>query len=282
MEYHDSRWSQTHEAVKKMGARLAKLSQAHDKTVARMSMMLDEDADGIKEGRGAVHSPEEYDVLNTKVDEALGKFRKAKREETDKAWKEIKKRNKDVIKNVQFKREGLDNFLHKVVDQVSWRLDGAISERLQQWVDETIIRSIPKNVKERRAYFKGTRHGELDQGVYLPTGVTPETVAHELGHSLETNANIHAAAHGFLYHRVGKEPAKPMGGGFGQLEVGRGDEFGAVFGRDARYVGKHYKTEDTEIVSMGLEKMFSDPVHFAEADREYFKFMLGILDGSFT
>ena len=35
-----------------------------------------------------------------------------------------------------------------------------------------------------------------------------------------------------------------------------------------------------EILSMGVELLYADPVGFAERDPEYFKFILGLLDGS--
>jgi len=48
----------------------------------------------------------------------------------------------------------------------------------------------------------------------------------------------------------------------------------------AYYVGKDYKYKATEALSMGLQKVFEDPLRFAKLDPEYFKFVLGQLDGS--
>lgn len=33
---------------------------------------------------------------------------------------------------------------------------------------------------------------------------------------------------------------------------------------------------------MGLEKLYKDPVKFAMDDPQYFKFMIGVIDGTFT
>lgn len=60
----------------------------------------------------------------------------------------------------------------------------------------------------------------------------------------------------------------------------REDKYGAAFGDAKWYVGKHYPSGDTEILSMGLEKLYDSPLDFAEKDPEFFKFLLGILDGS--
>ena len=43
-------------------------------------------------------------------------------------------------------------------------------------------------------------------------------------------------------------------------------------------MGREYKNA-SEIVSMGLQLLFEDPVSFARYDREYFKFIVGILRG---
>ena len=92
---------------------------------------------------------------------------------------------------------------------------------------------------------------------------------------------VRAAAQAFLTGRIKDEPPRPMrelvGPGFEPHEVGCRDDFDKAFGRNAGYVGKVYADGDTEIVSMGLEKLFEDPAGFAKADPDYFKFMVGVL-----
>ena len=69
--------------------------------------------------------------------------------------------------------------------------------------------------------------------------------------------------------------------GYDETEIGRDDDFGKAFGKqDAFYVGKHYADGSTEIISMGLEKLYKDPVKFAQDDPEYCAFLVGILEGS--
>jgi hypothetical protein len=112
------------------------------------------------------------------------------------------------------------------------------------------------------------------------------TMIHEMGHHIEFwMPGAEAAAREFLAHRVGSEPLRKLKDVLPQSnydfsEKGRKDEFDKVFGANAWYVGKHYDSGATEIISMGVEKLYTDPVGFARKDPEYFKFILGILDGS--
>ncbi len=64
-------------------------------------------------------------------------------------------------------------------------------------------------------------------------------------------------------------------------EKGRKDNFDKAFPDPAEhyYIGKNYNNA-SEVLSMGLQKMYRDPINFAKQDPEYFKFVLGICDGS--
>ncbi|MFK5284144.1 hypothetical protein ACI3PL_31645, partial [Lacticaseibacillus paracasei] len=61
-------------------------------------------------------------------------------------------------------------------------------------------------------------------------------------------------------------------------EYGRQDKFSRAFGNHSWYVGKHYSGE-TEVISMGLERLYSDPAGFALQDPEYFRFVAGVANG---
>ena len=66
-------------------------------------------------------------------------------------------------------------------------------------------------------------------------------------------------------------------------EYGRSDKFkwtGSGDKIDALYAGKHNKSGTTEILSMGVEGLYNDPIAFAQNDPEWFAFTLGVLDGS--
>jgi len=111
---------------------------------------------------------------------------------------------------------------------------------------------------------------------------------HEWGHQIEYHVpGVESVSNEFLRHRVGNETLVRLrdmfpDAGYRDDEFGRGDEFGKAFGERSKwYVGKDYGGNGTtEIVAMGLEQLCLDPIEFAINDPEFFKFILGILDGS--
>jgi HK97 family phage portal protein len=151
-------------------------------------------------------------------------------------------------------------------------------------MDPVVVRPTPPG-SDDRAFFKGREHGSPHETVNTHSTDDVGTHVHELGHYLENNVKgVREAAQEFLNHRVGKEAPQNLKTLFPQStykdhEEGRKDNFDRAFsGSVAWYVGKVY-AKDTEIVSMGLEKVYRDPTGFAAKDPEYFKFIHGILSG---
>lgn len=120
-------------------------------------------------------------------------------------------------------------------------------------------------------------------------------IAHEFGHAMEAYGEVHELAKGFLYHRVGDDPNRQLMQilpefGYGPDEFGRDDQFHkAVSTRlsetDNRgvknlawYTGKQYQGA-TEVLSVGLQHLYNDPVGFAKQDPDWFNFTVGILRG---
>jgi hypothetical protein len=110
-------------------------------------------------------------------------------------------------------------------------------------------------------------------------------VLHEYGHHLEKQEWVKERVAAFQEKRFdGEEPVslRDKFGRFDPDEVGRKDDMEKLFPDDpesAYYVGKTYPGGETEILSMGLQLMYEDPVHFEETDPEYFGLVLGILKG---
>jgi len=116
--------------------------------------------------------------------------------------------------------------------------------------------------------------------------------AHEQAHIIQyTVPGVQKRLDEFLAYRVGtgekivqfseKWPASK----FKPDEYGYKDDFVKTFGDEASayYAGKvggAGNDSAREILSMGVELLYADPVGFAERDPEYFKFILGLLDGS--
>jgi len=103
---------------------------------------------------------------------------------------------------------------------------------------------------------------------------------HEAAHFLEDcgNSLVHSLSKGFLHHRGKTEPAEWVGAG-NLFEIGVGDDWTKMFGTSAgKYVGKYYDN-GTEVLSMGVQRLYEDPLGFAKNDPESFKFVVGILRG---
>lgn len=240
--------------------------------------------------------PDEVVAQGEKTDAALDALLKTKKERTEKAWGILKGASNTPMEHFEFQYEGLSPIVKLVVNHVEARLTGMLSKYHKNRLD-TLVKMIPDG-KTQRGYFSGWRHGNNGQMINLPQkGFSEAMVAHEFGHAMESDSTVHKRIMGFLYSRVGDEPAKSMnreiGGvnkkgepfvvvkkGYDAYEVGRDDQFEKAFGINARYVGKVYRTDDSEVLSMGLEKLYDDPVEFARQDPEYFKFVVGIIDGS--
>lgn len=153
--------------------------------------------------------------------------------------------------------------------------------------DEMLATAIkPLSYTEGRAYYL-----DEDASIHLDAeatwqGTVSATAVHEWGHQLEYRLpGVKQACADFLAYRAKGEKERSFSevmpeGNYQPSERGVQDEFGRAFGSRAWYVGKVYEDGATEILSMGLEKLYTDPAMFAKADPEYCKFVLGILDGS--
>jgi hypothetical protein len=146
-----------------------------------------------------------------------------------------------------------------------------------------------------RAHDGSYRAHAGGSGVQIARSDQARTVAHEIGHCLEDQLpGIVAVEKEFLAGRAGSETPKRFkelfpDSNYEEHEQGVEDEFGRYFsvaesgGRfnksAARYVGKSYP-DRSEVLSMGLEALYVDPVGFAQKDPEYFKLIIGLLKGT--
>jgi hypothetical protein len=130
--------------------------------------------------------------------------------------------------------------------------------------------------------FRTRKRAHYDDkgGIFLPNGDLGTTV-HELAHLLEDkNGRISTACRNFLDKRTKGENLVRLndivsGNHYNESEKTRADKFFNP------YVGKHYSNGATEVFSMGLEKILTDPIGFLKADRGHFKFIVDILRGKY-
>ena len=119
--------------------------------------------------------------------------------------------------------------------------------------------------------------------------VTRQT--HEFGHALEeNNSHIAKRCREYLDYRTRGEHVVSMNeawldrasgymrqmypnGIYEPYEMTKPDKFFEI------YCGKQYSDGSTEILSMGIEELVTDPVKFYSKDPEYFRFVLMLIRG---
>lgn len=136
----------------------------------------------------------------------------------------------------------------------------------------------PTPAGKRKASVYNARTGIIHMQANAPTA----KVVHEIGHWLEGNARgVNSDAVAFLNRRRGTEALQSLAGtqaGYGPDEYAYFDQFLSP------YMGKVYRDaagtiEGTEIVSMGLEYMYTRPVELSQGDPDMFNFIWGVLRG---
>jgi hypothetical protein len=138
--------------------------------------------------------------------------------------------------------------------------------------------SVKVKATASRAYYN---QGE----VRLTSSDDAGTAAHEFGHHLNEMDWVKERVNAFRAKRFTPDKKVNLSTtypqyGYGQNEWGNPDDMEKLFpGKpaDAAYIGKLYSDGQTEIVSMGLELLYRNPVHFAKTDPEYFSLIIGII-----
>lgn len=171
---------------------------------------------------------------------------------------------------------------------------------------ESVLATDPAHPKGLRLNFtrlKGVAardfYGEAGKKVWIGDASPVSSVLHETAHAIEHQwPGVGDQAREFLAYRTAGEKAEKLtdlfpGDRYAADEIARKDRFDRAFSeRDAWYTGKDYRPKPTrlgakitrwptEVLAMGLQKLYTDPVGFATNDPEFCKFVLGILDGTF-
>lgn len=180
-----------------------------------------------------------------------------------------------------------------------------------KWAKTIQIHRAQDGCRSRHVARTAKWKGELlrDAGVYCTDKDNTEIIVHEMAHHLEASVpGIAKRSREFQKYRIAKSgrPNVKMrdvfpDSGYGAREVGNEDDFAAAFDRtswtpgkeypsdrvdksgaksSAFYAGKNYNNKETELTSMGMELLYVDPAGFAARDPEFFKFIVGTLDGT--
>ena len=160
-------------------------------------------------------------------------------------------------------------------NEISSALNGVISK-------ETNTKNPPKfNGRRGRANYS-----PYDNAIMICDFYDADTAIHEYMHYLEhQNPKMIENSRAFLEYRTKGEEAQSLNKltgerGYSSSEIARKDKFfkaycGKMYGGNASY-----RTADaTELMSMGAQRLFTDPKGFAKEDREYFDFVIANLRG---
>lgn len=170
-------------------------------------------------------------------------------------------------KNMADKAAKAEQFLDSIISKTSLPT---------KWMDE-----IPILAKYTTDYPRAAELG-LESRAFQDAGViymTPQsdigTWVHEAGHVLD-NGDVLTQTKAFLAKRAGTSKLELMSdlleGDYKSWERAWPDEF------INPYMGKRYDNA-TEILSMGLEMLYRDPMKLATEDPEYFDFIIKIIRG---
>lgn len=192
--------------------------------------------------------------------------------------------------------------------KAEWDTPGKADRRTiaQQGIEafERLI-GIPLPEAVRVKFIAGRSHYDMRGGIVMGNDDLG-TVVHELGHWLEDKVpEVHQRALAFLIRRTAGEKIRSLNDW--AREAGRSggyrkDERSTKDGFDNPYSGKWYTpklgplgrytadtpeklgkwVQATEVVSMGLEAMYEDPVRFQQTDPDFFDFIYDLARGQST
>lgn len=182
--------------------------------------------------------------------------------------------------------QGSVNQMRTDVATVMGDLKGTIDGTLVDDVSEVTFHALPGNY---RAYASG---GEV---TLYPLVNDPTTIYHEMGHVFENNnQDVQDYADAFRRYRSAGEPPRLL------REITGNDSYGdEEFAQADRwlnpYAGKLYAGNNvqqaihpnnwydpsvpTEVLSMGVENLYTDPMYFWQRDPEHFLFTVTALSG---
>ena len=156
-------------------------------------------------------------------------------------------------------------------DSETWLTTERALDELRGLVDQDIVGDL---VVKASGQLKGRSNAEVGRGVMnITVGSREKVIAHEFGHLLEKNPTIREQAQAFLEQRTQGEQAEWLGDHYHEREITKRDRF------IHPYMGKIYSDGYTEIVSMGLEFLYTQPYQFATNDPEYFDFIVKLVRG---
>lgn len=241
------------------------------------SNKFDEEFDKRYEDKSLRQDPEylkKCDRLHDEMGDKYERWRKlnteykiAKGEISNEASAKILKDKLSEVRPVGASDFNLKKHLGNSQSVVRKNIEYAYNLYPTSWVEKSVDygKLLPRKVS--RGYYNGS--------TIAISGVTTSsmngTAIHELGHRFEDAVpGLKAAEAKFYARRTKGEEAKWLGPGYDRYEVTRKDNF------VHSYMGKDYGGNAFELVSMGFEYAYSQPLELAK-DKDMQQWILGLL-----
>ncbi|WP_214020192.1 hypothetical protein [Methanoculleus sp.] len=162
---------------------------------------------------------------------------------------------------------------------------GTATEEAFDWFNRVVTSGKVKRKIEIKPMKTSSRSyaGGTGTTLRIANGDPARTIVHELGHSLEElDQKVWSASRKFYAERTKKDKIESLAKLTGKRGYGSEKTKKDKFLHP--YMGK-WETDATgqqaytELVSMGLEELYVDPVRLLEKDPEYFKWIVEVIHG---
>jgi len=218
---------------------------------------------------------DEYKTVCDEMREIQIKLDQAEKELTEKARKLLYVKNPSTHLKAKV-------FELKKKKTIEVGLDGL--EEFSKLVDKKVIPSTSETIEVGITGTRRNRSFQSGKNVYLSTSyVSKKTMIHEMGHWLEEwNREVFDKVTVFFGKRTQDQTKEWLGKLTGDFRYRRNERAYADKFIDP-YMGKVYEfggqRSASEIVSMGLQLFYEDPVGFAVKDPEMFDFIYKLVRG---
>lgn len=238
--------------------------QEFNKKLNEMSISLNEFYDKNVKGtygqEGSEENLKKYEKMASEFNK-LKKIQRSNQEFLNKVNMALQVKNGAEIKT------NYTSTVKENAENLEKNLKGVISQKVMPKEKINI-----KAMRGYRAYYTNS------DGMTINKYSNDTTLIHEAMHWLEhKNQKVLENSLAFLEYRTKGEEAQKLNKltktrNYGADEISKKDNFFSP------YCGKIYQGA-SEIMSMGLQKIFENPVEFAKQDREYFDFVIANLRG---
>lgn len=142
---------------------------------------------------------------------------------------------------------------------------------------------LPKGLRVSKAPVSRAYYDPVKKTVHVSDGGRVSTLIHEIVHDIEFRSlKTSNKSKKFRDGRAKGELPKTLrsltlNDGYRQDEIALEDSWAKKGG--VHYTGKVYGTRATEVLTTGVERLFSDPVQFYNEDPDFFTFLLEVFHG---